>query len=124
MPRYVKFAIPLIILALFLFAYFRISRNDAPEISQQEQSPNTQIASQDEALKNALNLYAQKKEAGVDFSNGPCLGIIAEGWVLDIAHNPRQKLDDREENQCKDFLEGSATHFIELDPEGKLLKIN
>lgn len=77
----------------------------------------------DEAFKNALNLFADKKEAGVDFSNGPCLGEIAPGWVLDIAHNPRQPVDDKAENQCEDYRKGKVTHFIELDPDGKLIKV-
>ncbi|GEM_PF-590072 len=87
-------------------------------------APTPSLATQDTALKNALNLYAQKKSAGADFSNGPCLGLAAPDWVADIAHNPRQKSDDLPENQCKDFLDGNAHHFVELDPDGKLIRIN
>lgn len=89
------------------------------------QSPvsQEQAASQDEALKNALNVYSQKRDQSVDLTNGPCLGIIANDWVLDIAHNPRQDIDDKSENQCPDFKEGRAHHFVELDPDGKLIKI-
>ena len=87
-------------------------------------TPTTQSVNQDEALKNALNLFNQKKTEGVDFSNGPCLGQVAPDWVLDIAHNPRQPADDKVENQCKDFKEGRAHHFIELDPNGNIIKIN
>lgn len=76
----------------------------------------------DTVLKNALNLYSQKKSEGIDLSNGPCLGKIADDWVLDIAHSPRQSLDDKQENTCADFREGRAHHFIELDPEGKLIQ--
>lgn len=77
----------------------------------------------DEILKNALNLYIAKKQEGIDFSNGPCLGIVAPDWVLDIAHSPRQPEDDKPENQCADFSKGHAHHFIELDPSGKLIQI-
>lgn len=80
-------------------------------------------STQDTALKNALNLYAQKKSAGADFSNGPCLGLVAPDWVTDIAHNPRRSIDDDPKNQCADFINGQAHHFIELDPDGKLIKI-
>jgi len=76
----------------------------------------------DEALKNALNAYAQAKQKGTDLTSGPCLGIVAPDWVLDIAHNPRQKIDDKEENQCPEARSGQARHFIELDPDGKLIK--
>lgn len=76
----------------------------------------------DEVLKSAINLYLQKKQAGVDFKDGPCLGTIAPDWVLDIAHNPRQDIDDKPENTCADFATGKAHHFIELDPNGELIK--
>ena len=88
--------------------------------------PNAQgVAEQvvkDKALKNALNVYARAKQQGLDLSSGPCLGIIAPDWVLDIAHSPRQSVDDKPENQCADFREGRTHHFIELDPDGKLIK--
>ena len=75
-----------------------------------------------EILKNALNLYIDKRAEGADLSDGPCLGKIAEDWVLDIAHRPRTAVDDLPENQCVDFREGRAHHFIELDPDGQLLR--
>ncbi len=62
---------------------------------------------------------AQKK----DLQNGPCLGKIADDWVLDIAHLPRQPLDDRPENQCADFREGRAHHFVEMSPQGEVIKV-
>lgn len=77
----------------------------------------------DEALKNALNLYVARKQEGVDFANGPCLGGIGPDWVLDIAHSPRQPVDNQPENQCADFRAGRAHHFVELDPDGKLIQI-
>lgn len=82
------------------------------------------LKDKDEIFKNALNLYAQKKQAGQDMKNGPCLGKIADDWVLDIAHNPRQAVDNKPENQCADFREGRAHHFIELDPDGNLITAN
>lgn len=75
-----------------------------------------------EVFKNALNLYITKKAEGLDMSAGPCLGKIGEDWVLDIAHSPRTAADDKSENQCADFAEGRAHHFIELDPDGKLIR--
>ena len=90
--------------------------------NQSQTQPTTQGAKpSDETLKNALNLYSQKKSEGVDFSNSPCLGKIADDWVLDIAHKPRIDADNKAENQCADFREGRAHHFIELDPQGQLI---
>lgn len=75
----------------------------------------------DEVFKNALNVYAKKKAEKADLSSGPCLGSIGEGWVLDIASNPRTAFDDKEENQCEDFRTGKVQHYLEFDLNGSLI---
>lgn len=75
----------------------------------------------EDSFKNALNLYIQKSQEGVDMTNGPCLGKIGEDWVLDIAHKPRLAVDDKPENQCADYLSGKVHHFIEFNPNGQLI---
>ncbi|MFH1424655.1 MAG: hypothetical protein ABIG20_03140 [archaeon] len=46
---------------------------------------------------------------------GPCLNQeIAEDWVCDIAHSPRQAVDDLAENQCESFINGETHHFVEV----------
>jgi len=88
-----------------------------------QSSPQANVSEIDaETLKNALNLYIDKRAEGVDLKDGPCLGKIADDWVLDIAHRPRTAVDDKPENQCVDFREGRAHHFIELDPDGQLIR--
>ncbi|MBI5871817.1 hypothetical protein HZB88_01910 [archaeon] len=57
-----------------------------------------------------------------DKSNGPCLGIATYNWVCDIAHNPRQEIDNLPENQCADYSEGRAEHFVEVDEECKFIR--
>jgi hypothetical protein len=53
--------------------------------------------------------------AGQDISNGPCLdNKIIEGWVCDVAHSPRQAVDDDPTNQCQEFGK-TAFNFIEVD---------
>ena len=94
-------------------------RSKSPQSNQT--SPSPAFSTTDEALKNALNLYLQKRREGVDMTNGPCLGKIAADWVLDIAHNPRQPVDNQPQNQCAQYKEGTVHHFIELDPEGKFI---
>ena len=84
-------------------------------------SPPTDFKGNEDAFKNALNLYIKNKQEGLDMTSGPCLGKVADDWVLDIAHKPRQKVDDDPKNQCADFREGRAHHFIELDEDGKLI---
>lgn len=56
--------------------------------------------------------------AGVDLGNGPCLADpLSEfpDWVCDIAHDPRETIDDLPENQCSVYREGKAKHFVEVD---------
>lgn len=78
----------------------------------------------DQAVNQAQVVYEQYKSLGTDFSSGPCLSnALLPGWVLDIAHNPRLPMDDLPDNQCSAFKEGKAKHFIELDPNGKLIKV-
>lgn len=115
------------VIAFSVIFFFSFKKAVAPtDISQKLTSkPNPsppKFEGEDEILRNALNLYVKKKEEGVDFSNGPCLGMIAQDWVLDIAHNPRLLIDDKAQNQCADFREGRAHHFIELDEEGNLIR--
>ncbi|TSC92687.1 MAG: Uncharacterized protein CEN89_524 [Candidatus Berkelbacteria bacterium Licking1014_7] len=83
----------------------------------------SQVIEQQELIQKVLNLYQKAKEQGTDFTNGPCLGTIDSDWVADIAHSPRQDGDDLPENQCPDFREGKANHFIELDPKGEIIKV-
>lgn len=77
-----------------------------------------------EAVKKAKEIFQQKKAAGVDMSSGPCLSNkLLPDWVADVAHNPRQSVDDLPQNQCNAFATGTAHHFIELDTEGNLIRI-
>jgi hypothetical protein len=71
----------------------------------------------------AKTLFRNLQIEGVDISNGPCLSNdLMPDWVADIAHNPRQPIDNLPENQCSAFLEGKAHHFIELDLDGNLIR--
>lgn len=78
----------------------------------------------DMAVSQAKHVYSLAKQRGVNFSTGPCLSnSLRSGWVLDIVHNPRTPEDDLPENQCGTYLNGQATHFVELDPEGNLIRV-
>ncbi len=78
----------------------------------------------DSAVNQAYKVYQQRKKAGEDFSTGPCLtNDLLPDWVADIAHNPRIEIDNEPQNQCHAFLEGRASHYIELDPEGNVIGI-
>lgn len=71
----------------------------------------------------AQALYQEANSANKNLAYGPCLGLIGEDWVVDIAHDPRLEIDNDSANQCPEFFNGTATHFIELDPDGNLIRI-
>lgn len=69
-------------------------------------------------------LFRQKLQRGEDLSEGPCLSnALMPDWVLDIVHDPRIPSDDLSQNQCPGYLEGRAKHFVELDLEGRLVRV-
>lgn len=58
-------------------------------------------------------------DAGQDLDAGPCLlDPIPENpkWVCDVAHDPRQPVDNLRENQCDAWHAGTAEHFVEVTP--------
>jgi hypothetical protein len=79
-------------------------------------------AEQERAIAAAKKAYGAAQERGVDFADGPCLGVVIDGWVADVAHDPRQPVDDRPENQCEAYRSGEADHFVELDPAGTVIR--
>lgn len=82
------------------------------------------VSSQEALIEKALAAYNQAKASGKDLSNGPCLDEISADWVADISHSPRQEIDNQPENQCQDFRTGKAHHFIEIDIDGKVIKVD
>jgi hypothetical protein len=72
----------------------------------------------------AYGLYSDAVKNKTDLINGPCLGNAEYNWVVDIVHNPRTDVDNQKENQCNDYINGNAKHYIELDTDGKLIKVN
>lgn len=78
----------------------------------------------DNAVNQAKKIYFQKKDQGIDLSEGPCLtNDLLPDWVVDIVHIPRETIDNLPENQCPAFIEGRAKHFVEMDPEGNVVRV-
>lgn len=78
----------------------------------------------DTMVGRSQELYKNRKAIGMDFSTGPCLtNDLAQDWVADLVHNPRESLDDLPENQCPAYIEGRAKHFVELDIEGEVIRV-
>ena len=87
----------------------------------QQKLPKNDI---DLAVNFAQRLYQEKRMRGEDLSTGPCLSnALRPGWVADLVHNPRAPNDDLPQNQCASYIEGSAKHFVELDLEGRLVRV-
>lgn len=76
----------------------------------------------DKAVDKCIQLCQNKRAAGEDLSHGPCLSDrLIEDWVCDIAHNPRQEVDNVPSNQCPSF--GTETHhFVELNPQCNFIR--
>jgi len=81
------------------------------------------------AIKKCQELCAYAKGAGTPMANGPCLSEMypdkwgVPDWVCDVAHAPRQPVDDLPENQCKAFREGRAHHFVEVDENCNVIRV-
>lgn len=79
----------------------------------------------DQAITAAKSAYKDAVARGENLEAGPC---IAENlpdlpdWVADVAHDPRQDIDDESQNQCRRYRDGDASHFVELTPDGELIK--
>jgi hypothetical protein len=79
----------------------------------------------DQAVAAAQKAYTVAKGGGTDLSSGPCVSEQlpeVPDWVADIAHDPRQPIDDQAANQCQRFRAGQAHHFVELAPDGRLIR--
>jgi len=70
----------------------------------------------------AKQAYEQAKAQGVAMTKRPCRGVIKPGWVADVAHDPREDVDDEPANQCAEYRSGEANHFVELDPDGNFIR--
>ncbi len=58
-----------------------------------------------------------------ELANGPCLSNdFYPDYVCDVAHDPRQPIDNRPENQCSFYRMGIAHHFVEVTPECKFIR--
>jgi hypothetical protein len=77
----------------------------------------------DKAIAAAKFIYAGR--AKEDLSAGPCLSESIPGlsdWAVDVAHDPRQAVDDQPANQCQSYRAGQTHHFVELSPDGQLIR--
>jgi len=79
----------------------------------------------DKAVAAAQSAFQQVKAAGRDLGAGPCIAERLPGlsdWAADVAHDPRQAVDDQPANQCQSYRAGETHHFVELTPDGQLIR--
>ena len=43
-------------------------------------------------------------------------------WACDVAHSPRQDVDESPNNQCQSYVRGETHHFVEVSPECRLIR--
>jgi hypothetical protein len=79
----------------------------------------------DKAVAEAQAAFRKVEGTGQDLSRGPCIAEALPGfsdWAVDIAHDPRQPVDDQPANQCQSYRAGQTHHFVELTPTGQLIR--
>jgi hypothetical protein len=79
----------------------------------------------DRAVAAAQSAYDRAVERGEDLDSGPCIAEALpelSDWVADVAHDPRADVDHDPDNQCRRYREGEASHFVELTPQGELIR--
>jgi hypothetical protein len=77
----------------------------------------------EKAIEACISLCRSKLKEGLNISSGPCLSNeIIPNWVCDVAHWPRENVDNLKENQCSAYLQGLANHFVEVDTTCKLIR--
>lgn len=75
------------------------------------------------AISRCISICYSKLDAGVNLNNGPCISNnVVNDWVCDIAHNPREEIDNKSNNECSDYLNNSKHHFVELTTNCKLIR--
>ena len=114
----------IIVIFVAVMLFLRFQSVEKVEVFEEKVVTSQYTSFEMELVVQAQRVFEAKKEEGWDFSNGPCLSnnLLGE-WVIDVAHSPREAIDDLPENQCTAYLTKKITHFIELDPEGNLIRL-
>lgn len=81
------------------------------------------------AVKECQHLCYYAKAQDINLAPGPCLSDLFESqwnvpdWVCDVAHSPRQPVDNLPQNQCTAYREGKAHHFVEVDENCNVIRV-
>jgi hypothetical protein len=87
-------------------------------------SPGFTLVDSASPMDLCVDLCGDALGGGRDLSSGPCLSEhILDDWACDVAHSPREAVDDLPENQCASFRDGVARHFVEVDVGCSVLRV-
>lgn len=90
-----------------------------------DEKPEAEQVNVDEFMKQkAINLCIERcNEYEGNLTSGPCLdGDIINNWACDVAHNPREDVDNLITNQCEKYRNGDSEFFVEVDDNCELIK--
>ncbi len=122
-----KYALPIIFALTIIGVYLYVSPNTVPE------KKSTDIVSEmyarySKQISQCVYLCAKAYEERRDLRNGPCLSELYPqywnftDWVCDVAHWPRQDIDNTPSYMCSSF--GKTAHnFIEVNPDCEPIRI-
>jgi hypothetical protein len=86
---------------------------------------STSQGEKSQAVGQAIVAFHKYEGTGQDLTRGPCIAEHLPGlddWAADVAHDPRQSVDDDPANQCSSYRDGETHHFVELSPQGELIR--
>lgn len=118
-----KFILAAIVFAIFAIAF--VSGCIPEEIAKEDEAKGIEQIPTKQALVDECEAACRAAVAeGQDLSNGPCLldPMSDSDWVCDIAHDPRENVDNLRENQCNAWHNKTASHFIEFTPDCNFIK--
>jgi len=82
-----------------------------------------QASQRDVAIEFCIAECKDMLDGGIDISHGPCLSnAIIDGWICDVAHEPRIPADD--ENECGAYIDQIVNDFVVLDTECDLIRVS
>ena len=82
-------------------------------------------ADRDQAIAAAIVAYKEAKAQGADPHLAHASPRVSPGWTTGSPTSrmtPAKTFDNRAENQCQRYRDGEASHFVELAPEGELIR--
>jgi hypothetical protein len=91
-------------------------------------SPLAALATSENAAKERAVAICNQQKTSVapeKWEKGPCISNGQNGltdWVVDVAHAPRQAVDDQPSNQCSAFVEKKIKNFVELDTSCNVIR--